>query len=212
MSVCTVIAFGYVNVQASAAAAPGTASARVLTFDGSTVLSAVHPDIVTQFLLCIATWLPDAASPSLLFRMSRDGITPSDFHSRCDGKRPTVVLIRSDKGFVFGGYADKAWHNGERLAPAPIPCTDSFIFTVWNPHGIPPTRYAVSNPSSALYGDSWYGPIFGNYAIALGSGLGSHIRYGVTPFSGYVDTTGLGEETFTGKSVFTAAEVEVWQV
>jgi hypothetical protein len=33
----------------------------------------------------------------LLFRGSRDGWTAKDFHSRCDGKGPTVSLFRTEK-------------------------------------------------------------------------------------------------------------------
>ena len=40
------------------------------------------------------------------------------FHGQCDGKGPTVTLVRVGK-YVFGGYADVSWHSKyRRLASA----------------------------------------------------------------------------------------------
>lgn len=44
----------------------------------------------------------------LCFRASLHGWTASDFHSRCDGKRNTVVIVRVGE-YVFGGYTDLPW-------------------------------------------------------------------------------------------------------
>ena len=40
----------------------------------------------------------------LLYRASRDGWQPSDFHSHCDNKGPTLTLIRSSRGFLAAGF------------------------------------------------------------------------------------------------------------
>ena len=45
----------------------------------------------------------------LLYRGSRDGFLPSDFHSYCDFKNETVMLIKSDKDSIFGGYTNIQW-------------------------------------------------------------------------------------------------------
>ena len=179
-------------------------------FDGSAVLAGVAPGTLEIFSVNMKSWLPDAGTPSLLYRMTSDGTSTSEFHSRCDGKGPTVVLIRSDNGFVFGGYADKPWHSEGKY----IACDKSFIFTVCNPHGIPPTRYLVNSPAHALYGDASCGPTFGCDAITVG--MGGYLTDGCcTPFFDYTDTTGKGAATFTGAAhpgPFTPAEVEVWRV
>ncbi|XP_028515617.1 uncharacterized protein LOC114575273 [Exaiptasia diaphana] len=33
------------------------------------------------------------------------------FHPQCDGKKPTVTIIRVRLS-IFGGFTDKAWHSG----------------------------------------------------------------------------------------------------
>ena len=40
----------------------------------------------------------------LLYRGSRDGWT-----SECDNQGETLVVIKSEYGYVFGGYANKPW-------------------------------------------------------------------------------------------------------
>ena len=37
-----------------------------------------------------------------------DGWAVSTFHSKCDGKGPTVTVIQVGS-YVFGGYTDKSW-------------------------------------------------------------------------------------------------------
>ena len=42
------------------------------------------------------------------WRASVDGWAASTFHSRCDGKGPTVTIIRVGR-YIFGGYTSKSW-------------------------------------------------------------------------------------------------------
>ena len=37
-----------------------------------------------------------------------DGFAASTFHSRCDGKGPTVTIVRVGN-YIFGGYTDQSW-------------------------------------------------------------------------------------------------------
>ena len=39
-----------------------------------------------------------------------DGSSASTFHSNCDGKGPTVTIIKSGS-YIFGGYTDVSWHS-----------------------------------------------------------------------------------------------------
>ena len=40
----------------------------------------------------------------LLYRATRDGDKVEDFHKRCDNKSPILVLGKTPKGYIFGGY------------------------------------------------------------------------------------------------------------
>ena len=39
-----------------------------------------------------------------------DGSAASTFHSNCDGKGPTVTIIKAGQ-YIFGGYTDRAWQS-----------------------------------------------------------------------------------------------------
>ena len=47
----------------------------------------------------------------LLFRGSKDGFTSAKFHSLCDNKGPTLVLVKSRLGYYFGGYSSTSWRK-----------------------------------------------------------------------------------------------------
>ena len=60
----------------------------------------------------IKTWLNNRNFYfELLFRKSRDGSTPKDFHDKCDNKGITIVFIETTKGYKFGGYTELQWDN-----------------------------------------------------------------------------------------------------
>ena len=47
----------------------------------------------------------------LLYRLTRDGSEPKDFHRLCDNKGPTITLFKSDNNRKFGGYLSKNWES-----------------------------------------------------------------------------------------------------
>ena len=42
--------------------------------------------------------------------MSRDGTTATDFHTKCDFKGKTLVLIETKDGKRIGGYSINEWY------------------------------------------------------------------------------------------------------
>ena len=66
-----------------------------------------------NYLRTLRTWLSPVARNvnsawKLCWRASVDGWASSTFHSRCDGKGPTVTIIRVGK-CIFGGYTRISW-------------------------------------------------------------------------------------------------------
>ena len=47
----------------------------------------------------------------LLYRGSRDGFTPPDLHTQCNGARNTIFVIQTTNNHVFGGYTEGAWQQ-----------------------------------------------------------------------------------------------------
>ncbi len=51
---------------------------------------------------------------ALLFRASLHGFSASSFHRRCDKRGPTLTIIKSKLGFLFGGFASISWKSQVR--------------------------------------------------------------------------------------------------
>ena len=50
---------------------------------------------------------------NLIYRATRDGDTTNDFHKMCDDKSPTICIMKTPKGFIFGGYTTVLFNNNE---------------------------------------------------------------------------------------------------
>lgn len=93
----------------------------------------------------------------LLYRATKDGFGASDFHSKCDNKENTLVIIKSTNGNVFGGYTKQSWSNtysGNKDDP------NAFIFSFKNSKN----KLLVmkcTNSKHAIYSDNNSGPAFG---------------------------------------------------
>jgi hypothetical protein len=196
------------------------------------VLSQVDNDLRSAFAGKLSSEWLRGKSFDLLYRGSRDGMTPAVFHDKCDGKGPTLVLIAGQSEgqpvCVFGGYASESWERGPAHywdvgMESPIDARDSFVFTVLNPFGDGIVKMSVNYSSrwahTTLYCYPSYGPDFGNAAIALRTPDDS----ATTEFceSSYCspsaddtfgDPLGRGQATFTGARNFTPVELEVWRV
>jgi hypothetical protein len=192
----------------------------------SSVLSRVSDDIRRTFIAKLtAEWLPDKRF-ELLYRGSRDGMTPAAFLDKCDGKGPTLVLITGQSEgqpvCVFGGYAGQSWERGPQRGAKAVGARDSFLFTVLNPFGDGIVKMAVNEGSGAadraMLCHAGWGPVFGNGFGVWNSGRsptavfdetsGCWLRSEAT----YDDPLGRGRSTFTGAYNFKPLEIEVWSV
>jgi hypothetical protein len=81
------------------------------------------------------------------------GFTAAKFHSLCDGKGPTLSLIKTVAGHIFGGFTTISWDSSSGYKND----TQSFLFSVDKQ-----TKYPiVKNYQYAIYCGASYGPIFG---------------------------------------------------
>ena len=121
---------------------------------------------------------------------------------------PTLVVVRSTTGHTFGTYANGPWKS----AGAWTNIGGCFMFLVENPHNDPPTCFECKTPAGAMYCGASRGPCFGG-----GHDIGVHpngdTTQSYTQFpTGYTDTLGRGNATFTGARNFTVEDYEVWGV
>ena len=54
-------------------------------------------------------WLGSDYDMKLLYRASEHGYTAKSFHKYCDDKGPTLIIIKSSEGWIFGGYTTQSW-------------------------------------------------------------------------------------------------------
>ena len=87
--------------------------------------------------------------PKLLYRKSRDGSLPQNFHDKCDNKGITITFIQVDNNNVFGGYTEEGWEGS-----GPKKDEESFIF---NSNG----KYPVKKGKNSIYCNPEWGPTFG---------------------------------------------------
>ncbi len=124
-------------------------------------------------------WVGDDYKWKLIYRASEHGYTAESFHEYCDEKGPTLVVIKSSRRWIFGGYTTQSWSGwciyydmiyyliGENSDDS-----QAFIFTLKNPHGVKPARYMKRKEvEKTICCYPHYGPTFGDdssYDIYIG--------------------------------------------
>ena len=65
-----------------------------------------------NFTKILGEWLPETGTWTACWRATRDGLAISTFHSNCDGRIPTLVIVKvvkDSKNLIFGGYCTVTW-------------------------------------------------------------------------------------------------------
>ena len=56
-------------------------------------------------------WLGNDYKWKLLYRASEHGYSAKSFHEYCDNKGPTLMVVKSSGGWIFGGYTTESWSD-----------------------------------------------------------------------------------------------------
>jgi hypothetical protein len=102
---------------------------------------------------------PIDAKWQLLYRSSEDGFSAKSFHTKCDNHANTLILVKSENGYVFGGYTQQFWNSTERGCFKAD--KNAFIFLLIN-EDKNPVKMKVINSEKAIWCNSSYGPCFGH--------------------------------------------------
>ena len=89
----------------------------------------------------------------LLYRGSENNFETEIFHSKCDGVKGTLTLIKNNKGVIFGGYTSESW-EGNNITKKD---DKAFCFSI-NLKKI----YNIFSGKDAIKCNINYGPIFLN--------------------------------------------------
>jgi len=151
-------------------------------------------------------------SSNFLFLLKFDGFLAKTFHQLCDQKGETLVVIKSDAGWLFGGYTPLSWDSFANYVEDKSRLT--FLFTLTNPHGIVPTKYILKDDriKYAIYCQTNYGPTFGGgHDLYISDNANISVNNYTKLNHTFKDTTGKGNTTFTGQyNGWEVADLEVF--
>lgn len=107
------------------------------------------------------SWLPDQKELVCRYHGNEHGWLAYDFHRHCDDQGPTLVIIRSTSGAIFGGYTAIGFPTAQGDSVF-IHDDDSFMFIIHSPFldDCPRKLNALKGQAGITVCKS-YGPVFG---------------------------------------------------
>ena len=97
----------------------------------------------------------------LIFKRTKDGYKCIDFYNKCENKGPTLILIKTTKNKIFGGFTPLNWKKGGREIYDRSNQTFIFSLNLMKKYDI------INKEKLAIYCLSNYGPNFGACDLAL---------------------------------------------
>ena len=85
--------------------------------DASIILGGLDPNkYLGKLISFLDPVLPTASRTDFVrcWHAKTDGWAASTFHSNCDGRGPTVTIIKVND-YIFGGYTDVSWSGGRHI-------------------------------------------------------------------------------------------------
>ena len=150
----------------------------------------------------------------LLYRASRDGFAAADFHAKCDNHPRTLTIIKTTKGYIFGGYTSVAWNSASTWKAD----RNAFIFSLVNIRSMPLLIPVKNGDQYSINCNGAYGPTFGgshDIHIANNSNT-SNISYSKLGFSYNFTSFSLqtteANSFLAGSYYFQTSEIEVFQL
>lgn len=105
----------------------------------------------------IVSYLPHYPTKiTRIFSAKKNGHSSQNFHRLCDNQGATLVLIKSSKGYTFGGYTEQSW-VGEGWKRDP----NAFLFSLDR------KVKTLSQDEHSIYTSPQYGPKFGYSSIVV---------------------------------------------
>ncbi|XP_053403377.1 interferon-induced protein 44-like [Mercenaria mercenaria] len=150
---------------------------------------------------------------SLLYSFTKNGADASVFHQHCNNKGPTVTVVFSTLGTVYGGYTEKSWAPGSMY----LRDEHAFLFRLQQTGKAAPAKCPVNTADKAIYCNNGYGPTFGGgYDLSTFNGAltvqnGKYTTNASCNFGYSYDMGGVPTEEFTD-NIKTITELEVYSV
>jgi hypothetical protein len=139
----------------------------------------------------------------LIYRATRDGDTIKDFHNKCDNKSPTICIMETPKGYIFGGYTTVLFNLLENKE-VKIKDDKAFVFSLNKRE-----KYKTQDESRSILISSKHLIIFGNgsNSIQIENNALTSKDHWSNPKGSYGYDLNLTEDKY-----FSIVEIEVFQV
>ena len=149
---------------------------------------------------------------SLLYRATRDGFKPRDFHLKCDGQSNNLTIFKAKESeFIFGGFTTADWNSTGGYKSD----TNAFLFSLTNNDNKPlKIKAHPGYHDHAIRCDSKCGPSFGEgpdiHIGKITSGSYSNLGYSYAhPQYAYKSNEAQG--FLAGSTHFQLDEIEVYE-
>ena len=117
---------------------------QLISFSGTEILN-------NESKKMLLSWLPrKPIKITLLLNSNIDGDSTSTFMDKCSGKCPTLSVIKTTKGNIFGGYTTQLWNQGK------VQDRNAFVFSIDKKK-----KYNIKNPEYAIGFENNYFWMFG---------------------------------------------------
>jgi len=146
---------------------------------------------------------------TLLYRGSRDGFGAADFHSKCDGHKNTLTILKaSGTSYIFGGFTPVHWDSTSGYKSVP----NAFLFSLTNRDNRPCKMRQDYTCSNSIFCYSEYGPIFGANDVCIANNANSTAEsYSILGRSYHHPQPSQGNSYLAGSHHFQLSEIEVYQ-
>ena len=139
---------------------------------------------------------------TLLYQASKDGDRISTFYSKVSNKSPTIIIIKANSGFKFGGYTTNVWTNSNNYKQDEL----AFIFSIDKKKKYQLNKDKVSN---AIYTYSSYIAFGGGHDFYINDQCTTKFQYCNFPHT-YIN--GEKSEPTGGQYNFLISDYEVYHV
>ena len=137
----------------------------------------------------------------LIYSASKNGDKVSDFHKYCDSIAPTLILGKTPKGYIFGGFTNVTWNynKDENLYDS-----EAFVFSLNQKK-----KFHTLDKYNAIRKVKGYCAIFGNgsNSLQIDNNILSSSSHWSNPNSSYGDNLNLTEN-----QEFSIVEFEVFSI
>jgi len=133
---------------------------RNLQVNGSTILASIDSPQY-NYSSVLNCWYGNPHQVwTVIFRGSEHNFQASAFHDQCDGAGPSYVIVKSDTGYISGGFTNIPWScptgKGRYIAS-----DNSFLFSLYSPNRRQPRQFGIKKKLFAVSHHPDCGPVFG---------------------------------------------------